>query len=54
MDNFDKKYLNKDFEQKILEVRNLEAQKHHQNDMYRKPLQNKRKNVVIKVMKNHA
>ena len=43
MEIIEKKYLNNEFERKIVEVRKLEAQKHHQNDMYAKPLQNKRK-----------
>ncbi len=40
-----------EFESKLVEVRNLESQKHHQNDMYRKPLQNKRKDAVCEIMK---
>jgi len=51
---FDKKYLNNKFERKIVEVRKLEAKKHHQNDMYAKPLQNKRKDAIIQILKNNV
>ena len=54
MEKVDKIFLSKEFEQKIIDVRKLEAQKHHQNDMYAKPLQNKRKDAVIQLIKNHV
>jgi len=47
-------FLDNDFDRKIIEVRKLEAQKHHQNDMYAKPLQNKRKDRVEIEMKNYC
>ena len=47
-------FLDNDFDKKIIEVRKLEAQKHHQNDMYAKPLQNKRKDRVEIEMKNYC
>ncbi len=46
-----KEFTNPEFESKLVEVRNLESQKHHQNDMYSKPLQNKRKDAVCEIMK---
>jgi 2-polyprenyl-3-methyl-5-hydroxy-6-metoxy-1,4-benzoquinol methylase len=47
-------FLTTDFDNKLKEVRRLEAQKHHQNDMYNKPLQNKRKDAVYTVLKNNV
>ena len=47
-------FLDNDFDKKIIEVRKLEAQKHHKNDMYAKPLQNKMKDRVEIEMKNYC
>ena len=43
----EKEYYGKDFDEKLKEVRSLEAQLHHQNEMYRRPLQNKRKDIIF-------
>jgi len=54
MKSINKKYLSEQFDRKIIHVRKLEAQKHHQEDMYAKPLQNKRKDKVVDIMMKYC
>ena len=48
-----KKFKTKEFDEKLKDIRNLEAQLHHQNEMYRRPLQNKRKDIILDILKNN-
>ena len=54
MEKINKEFFNKNFLNKVIQVRKLEAQRHHQNDMYAKPLQNKRKKRVENEIKKYC
>ena len=49
----EKKFDSEEFDNKLKDIRNLEAQIHHQNEMYRRPLQNKRKDIIFKLLKEN-